>query len=154
LKLSEKFRRFVILVSIRSGWIHLSTLSEFAGPLQLGDDDIAVSSDACFYSHKLNPKFVAYFFQTEQFHKQKRIHITGAKVRRVNADSLAKILIPVPSPEEQDRIVTILDKFDTLTTSLSEGLPREIKLRQQQYEYYRDLLLSFPKPAPEAGEAA
>ena len=42
--------------------------------------------------------------------------------------------------------VNILDKFDTMTTSLSEGLPREIKLRQQQYEYYRDLLLSFPKP--------
>lgn len=112
----------------------------------LGDEDIAVSSDACFYSHKLNPKFVAYFFQTEQFQKQKRVHITGAKVRRVNADNLAKILIPVPSAEEQDRVVNILDKFDTLTTSLGEGLPREIKLRQQQYEYYRDLLLSFPKP--------
>ncbi len=112
----------------------------------LGDEDIAVSSDACFYSHNLNPKFVAYFFQTEQFQKQKRVHITGAKVRRVNADNLAKILIPVPSAEEQDRVVNILDKFDTLTTSLSEGLPREIKLRQQQYEFYRDLLLSFPKP--------
>ena len=112
----------------------------------LGDEDVAVSSDACFYSHKLNPKFVSYFFQTEQFQKQKRVHITGAKVRRVNADSLAKILIPVPSPEEQERVVKILDKFDTLTTSLSEGLPREIRLRQQQYEYYRDLLLSFPKP--------
>jgi type I restriction enzyme S subunit len=112
----------------------------------LGEEDIAVSSDACFYSHKLNPKFVAYFFQTEQFQKQKRVHITGAKVRRVNADSLAKILIPVPSAEEQERVVNILDKFDTLTTSLSEGLPREIKLRQHQYEYYRDLLLSFPRP--------
>ena len=112
----------------------------------LGDEDVAVSSDACFYSHKLNPKFVSYFFQTEQFQKQKRVHITGAKVRRVNADSLAKILIPVPSHEEQERVVNILDKFDTLTTSLSEGLPREIKLRQQQYEYYRGLLLSFPKP--------
>jgi type I restriction enzyme S subunit len=119
----------------------------------LGDADIAVSSDACFYSHKLNPKYVAYFFQTEQFQKQKRAYITGTKVRRVNADSLAKIVIPVPRKEgEQDRIVAILDKFDTLTTSLSEGLPREIALRQQQYEYYRDLLLSFPKPA-EAVEA-
>ncbi len=112
----------------------------------LGEDNIAVSSDACFYSHKLNPKFVSYFFQTGQFQKQKMAYITGAKVRRVNADALAKILIPVPSSKEQARIVAILDKFDTLTTSLSEGLPREIKLRQQQYEYYRDLLLSFPKP--------
>ncbi|MFN9842068.1 MAG: restriction endonuclease subunit S, partial [Pseudanabaena sp.] len=51
-------------------------------------------------------------------------------------------VIPLP---EQARIVAILDKFDTLTTSIREGLPREIALRQQQYEYYRDLLLSFPK---------
>jgi type I restriction enzyme S subunit len=67
-------------------------------------------------------------------------------VRRVNADDLAKILIPVPSPEEQARIVAILDKFDALTHSLTEGLPREIEMRQKQYAYYRGLLLSFPKP--------
>ena len=111
----------------------------------LGDEEIAVSSDACFYSHNLNPKYVAYFFQTEQFQKQKRPFITGTKVRRVNADDLAKIKIPVPSKEEQDRIATILDKFDTLTNSISEGLPKEIALRKKQYEYYRDLLLTFPK---------
>ena len=115
----------------------------------LGEDDIAVSSDACFYTHSLNPKYVAYFFQTELFQKQKRQYITGAKVRRVNADKLAKILIPIPSPEKQAKIVETLDKFDTLTTSISEGLPREIELRQKQYEYYRDLLLSFPKKLQE-----
>jgi type I restriction enzyme S subunit len=60
--------------------------------------------------------------------------------------------VPVPSQSRQFEITEMLDKFDTLTTSLSEGLPREIALRQQQYEYYRDLLLSFPKPA-EAVEA-
>jgi type I restriction enzyme S subunit len=111
----------------------------------LGNEDIAISSDACIYKHNLNPKYVSYFFQTENFQSQKRQYITGAKVRRVNADNLAKILIPVPSVEEQARIVAILDKFDALTNSLTEGLPREIELRQKQYEYYRDLLLSFPK---------
>ena len=65
----------------------------------------------------------------------------------MNADDLSKILIPIPSPEEQDRIVTILDKFDTITTSIKEGLPREIDMCQKQYEYYRDLLLNFPKLA-------
>lgn len=54
--------------------------------------------------------------------------------------------MPVPSVTEQDRIVAILDKFDALTESLTEGLPREIELRQKQYEYYRNLLLNFPKP--------
>ncbi|MFN5849145.1 MAG: restriction endonuclease subunit S [Chitinophagales bacterium] len=111
----------------------------------LGNEEIAVSSDACFYTHKLNPKYVAYFFQTEQFQKQKRPFITGTKVRRVNADDIAKIKIPVPSSEEQESIVSILDKFDILTTSISEGLPKEIELRKKQYEHYRDLLLTFPK---------
>ena len=53
--------------------------------------------------------------------------------------------IPVPPIEEQERIVSILDQFDTLTTSITEGLPKEIELRKKQYEYYRDMLLSFPK---------
>lgn len=56
-----------------------------------------------------------------------------------------KFKIPVPPIEEQERIVSILDKFDALTSSITEGLPREIELRQKQYEYYRNMLLSFPK---------
>jgi type I restriction system specificity protein len=109
----------------------------------LGDEDIAISGDACFYTHTMNPKYVAYYFQTEQFQKQKRSFITGTKVRRVNTKDLAKIEIPVPPLAEQQRIVAILDEFDTLTTSISEGLPKEIELRRKQYEYYRDQLLSF-----------
>ncbi|EFB9895501.1 restriction endonuclease subunit S, partial [Escherichia coli] len=50
------------------------------------------------------------------------------------------------SLSEQARIVSVLDKFDILASSITEGLPREIELRQKQYEYYRDLLFSFPKP--------
>ena len=109
----------------------------------LGDDEIAVSSDACFYTHKMNPKYVAYYFQTDSFQKQKRSFITGTKVRRVNANDLAKIKIPIPPFAEQHRIVSILDKFEALTTSISEGLPKEIELRRKQYEYYRNQLLSF-----------
>ncbi|EOE0525028.1 restriction endonuclease subunit S [Providencia stuartii] len=70
----------------------------------------------------------------------------------LNSTIIKNFRLPVPyanDPEkslaEQARIVAILDKFDTLTTSLQEGLPREIELRQKQYEYYRDLLLNFPK---------
>lgn len=55
--------------------------------------------------------------------------------------------IPIPPLEEQERIVRLLDEFDTLTSSLTEGLPREIELRRQQYAYYRDQLLSFPREA-------
>lgn len=65
---------------------------------------------------------------------------------------LKDFLIPIPCPNDPEKslriqreIVRILDKFDILTNSISEGLPREIELRQKQYEYYRDLLFSFPK---------
>jgi len=52
---------------------------------------------------------------------------------------------PIPSLAEQERIIAILDKFDALTNSIIEGLPSEIELRLKQYEYYRDLMLSFSK---------
>lgn len=118
----------------------------------LGAEDVVVSNDACFFTHQLDPKYVSYFFQTENFQKQKKAYITGTKVRRVNAGDLAKILIPIPFPNdpakslaEQQRIANILDKFDTINASLSADLLREIALRKRQYEHYRNLLLSFPK---------
>jgi type I restriction enzyme S subunit len=76
-------------------------------------------------------------------------YISGAAQPKLNQKNLNSIKIPNPSPEEKARIVAILDKFDALTSSITEGLPCEIALRQQQYEYYRDLLLSFPKPDSE-----
>lgn len=76
----------------------------------------------------------------------------GGTIQRLYNDNLKKTRIPIPYPNNQKksiqvqkRIVTILDKFDTLTTSISEGLPKEIELRKKQYEYYRDMLLTFPK---------
>ncbi len=56
-----------------------------------------------------------------------------------------KLQIPIPPMEEQQRIVAILDKFETLVNDISEGLPAEITARRQQYEYYRDKLLTFTK---------
>ncbi|WP_017850916.1 restriction endonuclease subunit S [Leptospira interrogans serovar Szwajizak] len=73
-------------------------------------------------------------------------YISGAAQPKLNQKNLNSISIPNPSIDVKERIVSILDKFNSLTNSISEGLPREIKLRQKQYEYYRELLLSFPKP--------
>jgi type I restriction enzyme S subunit len=64
-------------------------------------------------------------------------------IPQLTVPDVKKLRIPIPSLAEQARIVSILDQFDTLTTSISEGLPKEIKLRKQQYEYYRDKLLTF-----------
>ncbi|KRI82720.1 restriction endonuclease subunit S [Acinetobacter pittii] len=74
----------------------------------------------------------------------------------LNSSIIKNFRLPIPYADdpnksfaEQERIVLILDKFDALVNSITEGLPREIELRQQQYEYYRDLLLSFSKPKTE-----
>ncbi|CCO48994.1 Restriction modification system DNA specificity domain [Vibrio nigripulchritudo SOn1] len=75
-------------------------------------------------------------------------YISGAAQPKLNKRNLNGIRIPNPSPEEKVRIVAILDKFHVLTSSIKEGLPQEIELRQKQYEYYRDLLLSFPNQEP------
>ena len=96
------------------------------------------------------PKYLVYYTLTLDFFTQKKRLAKGTKVIDVSAKDLAKIIIPLPPLSEQRRIVDILDRFDTLTNSISEGLPREIALRRKQYEYYRDALLRFPPPAPTA----
>ena len=111
----------------------------------LGETPAGISGDAYIYRHEMNPKYVSYFFTTHDFQRQKLRHITGTKVRRVSGKNLETIEIPLPSLEEQQRIVDILDRFDALTSSLSEGLPAELAARRSQYEYYRDQLLTFPR---------
>jgi len=103
-------------------------------------DAFSVHPDTNF----LTPKFVYYLLQNKQaqLHEMKK----GAGVPHVRVKEVEQYGVPVPSLIEQARIVDILDKFDTMTTSLTEGLPREIALREKQYAYYRDLLLTFPKP--------
>lgn len=120
------------------------------GTAWLGDEG-AVIHDACFgFRSPLNPKYVAYFTRTRQFHDQIRKHIRTGKISAINSKGLSKVIIPVPSPEEQERIVSILDRFDTLTNAISKAIPKEIELREKQYEYYRDMLLTFPKENIEA----
>lgn len=119
----------------------------------LGEERVAIHDDSYALRHNMNPKFIAYAMQSDTFHDQKAKYVSSGKIKRLLIDGVKNVRLPVPYPndlrkslEEQARIVAILDKFNTLTTSLTEGLPREIELRETQYAYYRDLLLSFPKP--------
>ena len=114
----------------------------------LGSESIVVSNDACYYHHTLNPKYVAYFFRTDEFQRQKRTYITGTKVKRVNANDLAKITLPIPPLRVQARIVEILDKFTQLEAQLEAELQAELEARKKQYAYYRDQLLNFLQYPP------
>jgi type I restriction enzyme S subunit len=89
----------------------------------------------------VHPKYAYYQLLKQDFNSMAK----SASHPFVSYDALNKVVIPIPPLAEQERIVSILDKFDALTNSITEGLPREMKLRQKQYEYYGDLLLSFPK---------
>ncbi|EOW5927250.1 restriction endonuclease subunit S [Escherichia coli H20] len=101
----------------------------------------------------IDPKYYWHFAQSDYFWEQANKLVSGGGQPQFNANALKQIKVPIPYPNEagkslseQARIVSVLDKFDILASSITEGLPREIELRQKQYEYYRDLLFSFPKP--------
>lgn len=109
----------------------------------LGDEDIAVSTDAYIFHHNQNPKYISYLFQTEMFLEHKKKFATGTKVIRVSGENMGKFVFPLPPLPEQERIVAILDKFDALVNDISVGLPAEIEARRKQYQYYRNRLLTF-----------
>ena len=96
------------------------------------------------------PMFVLRYLQSQRAIDWIERMAAGSTVRSITMRNLEQLPFPLPPLSEQRRIVEILDRFDTLTNSISEGLPREIALRRKQYEYYRDALLRFPTPAPTA----
>lgn len=105
----------------------------------LGEDDIAVSNHALIIKHNQNPKFLSYSTLTRSFFIQKRKYVVGVKVSGIKPNDLAKIKIFLPSIEEQNRIVSILDTFEASIANLEA----QLELREKQYEYYRNKLLTF-----------
>lgn len=105
----------------------------------LGEGEVAFSGDSYCYSHNQNPKYIAYLFQSEMFAKQKRMVAKGAKVVRVTGESMTDFSFCIPSLTKQSSIVSTLDKFESYISKLE----KMIALRQKQYEYYREQLLTF-----------
>lgn len=98
----------------------------------------------------VEPKFAFYYIQNnfKRYLEKTAVHASVTSLRK---PMFEKYQIPVPSLEEQCRIIKILDKFDALINDISSGLPAEIAARHKQYEYYRDQLLTFKEL--QAGEA-
>ena len=107
----------------------------------LGNEDVAISGDAYIYHHNQNGKFMAHQFATHRFMQFKTMNVTGAKVVRISGDSMAKYEFPLPSLQEQERIVGILDTFEASI----QNLEAQLEQRQKQYEYYREKLLTFER---------
>lgn len=115
------------------------------GVAWLSDEEVAIH-DACYiFKSKMNPRFVSHYLRGSNYHLQIRKYVCEGKICSISSKSIGLSLIPVPSLQEQERIATILDRFESLTTSLQSGLPAEIAARRQQYEHYRDKLLTFKR---------
>ena len=96
-------------------------------------------TDSC-----LSPKYMRYYFQTSMFWStQINRLLQSSSMQNIPMEKIRKFVLPIPSLEEQERIVSILDRFDSLCNDISEGLPAEIEARQKQYEFYRDALLNY-----------
>ncbi len=115
------------------------------GVAWLSDEKVAIH-DACYiFKSKMNPRFVSHYLRGSNYHLQIKKYVCEGKICSISSKSIGRSLIPVPSLQEQERIATILDRFESLTTSLQSGLPAEIVARRQQYEHYRDKLLTFKR---------
>ncbi len=121
----------VARVGANAGYIHIAK-----GKYDVSDNTLIVQNKEVIIL-----KFLYYLLVNININKFAK----GAGQPLITAGQLKTFKIPIPLLAEQERIVSILDKFDALTSSITEGLPREIELRQKQYEYYRNMLLSFPK---------
>ena len=97
------------------------------------------------YKTQILPRFLFHVLSSEEFFFYDTNFSKGAKMPRGDKDKVMQYPVVIPSLKEQERIVSILDKFEALTTSLSDGIPAEQALQQKRYEYYRDKLLTFEK---------
>ena len=136
------------LLEVENGDIVLACTSENIEDVAkavawLGKETIVTGGHSVVFKHNQNPKYIAYFMQTALFFNQKKKYAYGAKVIDIKSEDLAKILIPIPPLELQEKIVAILDRFETLVNDLSKGLPAEIEAVKARYEYYRNKLLTF-----------
>lgn len=117
-----------------------------AGEVGYSDVDFW-SADDCYYfdcpQDLLKDRFLYYVLMSQK--NQIARQVRKASVPRLGRNSVENLIIPIPPLATQEKIVAILDKFETLANSITDGLPKEIALRQKQYEYYRQILLGFEK---------
>ena len=133
------------------GDVLITTEAPCGNVAQIDREDIALAQRVIKYRTKnasiLSNDFLKILLLGEKFQNDLTKIATGSTVKGVKGSLLHKIKIPIPPLEIQQKIVAILDQFDTLTQSISDGLPREIALRRRQYEYYREQLLNFAPAA-------
>ena len=114
-----------------------------AGQIGFCDKEFWAADDCLIFNNmkETNPKFLYYFLKTKQSFINSNVR--NASIPRLSNSVVENIIFPIVPLKIQNEIVKILDSFSYLVTSISEGIPAEMKVRRQQYEYYRNKLLTF-----------
>lgn len=110
-----------------------------------GKEKVAVH-DACYIlNHKQNARYLSYYLRTTDYHKQIRKYVSEGKICSISAEGIGKAIIPLPAINEQERIVDVIEKLDSKYSKLMKDILDEVDFLNKQYEYYRDMVLSFGK---------
>lgn len=116
----------------------------YLDPVDLPCEHNALAKNALLVrSSKANMKFLRFIFESVDFQRQLAKVTSNMGQSKFNKKDFEKLLIPIPNSVEQERVVTVLERFETLCNDVSTDLPAEIEARQRQYEYYRDKLMTF-----------
>lgn len=142
------------LIEYREGDILIGNIRPYLKKIWQADQPGGTNGDVLVIrrtDETINARYLYQVLADENFFEYDMQHAKGAKMPRGNKDKIMEFRFQVPkNPDEQARIAFILDKFEALTNSIGDGLPREIELRQKQYEHYRNLMFSFPGLEQEA----
>lgn len=127
------------------------TGATFGKTLYVDTDEVAVYASflirITFNTSTVLNRFYWHYSKSKYYWQQANKLVSTGGQPQFNANALAQVVIPIPPLEVQERIVAILDRFETLVNDLTQGLPAEIEARKQQYEYYRNHLLTFKRIA-------
>ena len=109
----------------------------------IGDEKCLAGGDIVVLKHNQEPRYLAHVLSTYKARQQKSKGKIKSKVVHSSVPAIEDIEIPLPSMEVQKRYADVLDNFEKICNDLNIGLPSEIEARKKQYEYYRDILLTF-----------
>jgi len=132
---------------LKKGDFIISNSMSFGRPYIMGIDGCIHDGWASLseYEENFASDFLYYYLSSDKVQKYWDSKVNVGGVGNLNSDIIKSLDLPIVSEKVQNHVVQILDKFDTLTSDITKGLPKEIELRQKQYEYYRDKLLTFEK---------
>lgn len=139
------------LIAFKKGDILIGNIRPYLRKIWIADIDGGTNGDVLAISIKENfenrivPRFLYHILANESFFEYDIKFSKGAKMPRGDKNKIMEYEFVLPSLSVQEYVVSILDKFDVIVNDISKGIPKEIELREKQYEYYRDKLLDFKR---------